>query len=82
MSTCCLQLVREVAEKVRPPRSVYLKWPFGSPMGEAGNRLQQRRVVLDMLETVRGATEPGSIFDLGYRWRREDYMALQGLRLP
>jgi D-proline reductase (dithiol) PrdB len=73
--------VREVAEKVRPPRSVYLKWPFGSPMGEPGNALQQRRLLLDMLEAVRGATDPGSIFDLGYRWRREDYAAVPGLRL-
>lgn len=61
---------------------MYLKWPFGSPMGEAGNVLQQRRIVLDMLEAVRGLKEPGTIIDLPYRWRREDYSQVPGLRLP
>lgn len=78
LSTCCLQLV---PGKVRPPRAVYLKWPYGSPMGEPGNALQQRRVLLDMLEVVRGATVPGSTYDLGYRWRREDYSLIEGLGL-
>ena len=78
ISTCCLQLT---LGKVVAPRMVYLKWPYGSPMGEPGNVLQQRRVLLDMLEVVRGATEPGSLFEPGYRWRREDYLRLEGLRL-
>ena len=29
--------MREFTEKVQPPRSVYLKWPFGHPLGEPGN---------------------------------------------
>lgn len=76
ISTCCLQLM---LGKVQAPRAVYLKWPYGSPMGEPGNALQQRRVLMDMLEAVMVAAEPASIFDLGYRWRREDYTAVQGL---
>ena len=82
MASCCLVNVREVAVKVRPPRAVYLQWPFGSPLGEPGNARQQRRVLLDMLEVVRGATEPGTLVELPYRWRREDYATLPGLRLP
>ncbi len=81
LSTCCLVLVREVAQKVRPPRALYLKWPFGSPLGEPGHVAQQRRVLLDMLTAVAGITEPGTILDLPYRWRREDYDRLDGLRL-
>jgi hypothetical protein len=75
-------LVLEVAKKVKPPRAVYLKWPFGSPMGEACQVAQQRRVLLDMLEVVRGAREPGTLVELGYRWRRENYDLLAGLQLP
>lgn len=82
MVSCCLVNVREVAEKVRPPRAVYLKWPFGSPLGEPGNDAQQRRVLLDLLEVARGATIPGTIVDLPYRWRHEDYDTLPGLCLP
>lgn len=82
MSTCCLVLVREVAERVRPPRALFLRWPFGNPCGEPGNAAQQRRVVLDMLEAVRGLREPGAIVDLPYLWRREDWGAVEGLCLP
>lgn len=81
MSTCCVVLVREVAERVKPPRTLFLKWPFGNPCGEPGNGAQQRRVVLDMLEAVRGMREAGGIVDLGYRWRREDWGAVAGLKL-
>ena len=73
--------MREVAEKVKPPRAVFIKWPFGSPVGEPGNVLQQRRILADMLEVVRGATVPGMIYDLPYKWRREDYAAVDGLKL-
>lgn len=82
MSTACLVLVREVAERVRPPRALFLRWPFGNPCGEPGNARQQRRVVLDMLEAVRGAPAPGTLIDLPYRWRREDWGTIAGLRLP
>ena len=81
MSTCCLVLVREVAERVKPPRTLFLRWPFGNPLGEPGNGAQQRRVVLDMLEAVRGMREPGGILDLPYRWRREDWGVVEGLKL-
>ena len=81
MSTCCLVLVREVAERVRPPRTLFLRWPFGNPCGEPGNGAQQRRVVMDMLEAVNGLREPGTIVDLPYRWRREDWPDLKGLSL-
>lgn len=81
MSTCCLTLVREVAEKVLPPRALYVNWPFGSPMGEPGHHAQQRRVLLDMLEAVRGVTTPGTLLTLPYPWRRVDYALIQGLDL-
>ena len=82
MTTACLVLVREVAERVRPPRALFVRWPFGNPCGEPGNARQQRRVVLDLLEAARGLTEPGAIVDLPYRWRREDWGTVEGLRLP
>lgn len=82
MSTACLVLVREVAERVKPPRTLFLRWPFGNPCGEPGNVAQQRQVVLDMLEAVRGVRDPGAIIDLPYRWRREDYASVEGLWLP
>jgi D-proline reductase (dithiol) PrdB len=65
--------LREIAEKVRPPRSIYLKWPFGHPLGEPGNRAQQLSVIGAALHALYEATEPGAIVEPGWRWRREVY---------
>jgi hypothetical protein len=68
-----LSLVREVAERVRAPRLLHLRWPFGHVLGEPGAVEQQRTVLRDMLSMARRAPEPGLIVDLPYRWRRETY---------
>ncbi len=65
--------------KVRPPRAVYVQWPFGSPMGEPQAEAQHLRILRDMLEVARGAPPPGPLVDLPYRWHREDYETLPGL---
>jgi len=33
MPTVCLSLLREVAEKVRPPRTLFVPFPIGYPLG-------------------------------------------------
>jgi D-proline reductase (dithiol) PrdB len=82
MATCCLSLRREATESVRPPRALFLRWPYGSPMGEPGHVAQQRRVLLDMLALVRDLRAPGQTVAPGYRWRREDYENLPERPLP
>ncbi|MEJ2038208.1 MAG: hypothetical protein P8X55_04665 [Desulfosarcinaceae bacterium] len=37
IATVSISIVRAYTEKVKPPRSVFLHWPFGHPLGEAGN---------------------------------------------
>lgn len=59
--------------KVRPPRAVFVRWPFGHPLGEAGNRAQQLTVIRDALRLLYAGT-PGALVDLPYRWRRERYV--------
>jgi hypothetical protein len=73
LTTVSISLVREITEQVRPPRALFVRWPFGHPLGEAFAVAQQRRVVRDMLQALQSMHEPGSIIDLGYRWRRERY---------
>jgi D-proline reductase (dithiol) PrdB len=58
---------------VKPPRSVFLKWPYGHPLGEPGAVNQQTTVLLDALRLLATATQPGVIVDLPYRWKREKY---------
>jgi len=71
--TVSVSIVREYTEKVKPPRAVYLRWPFGHPFGEPGNVNQQAAVLGKVLEVFLTSNIPGEIVDLGWRWRRESY---------
>ncbi len=71
--TIGISIVRSYSEKVRPPRTVFLRWPFGHPLGEPFHIAQQRVVLAETLRALHSITEPGAIVDLPYRWRRERY---------
>ena len=78
IATIGITIVREYSEQVKPPRSVFLRWPFGHPLGEPFNRNQQRTIVLDCLEHLYAVDTPGTIIDLPYIWRRHDFSANEG----
>jgi D-proline reductase (dithiol) PrdB len=80
--TVCVVGIREIAERVRPPRAVHLKWPFGHPLGEPGNRAQQLSVIHYALTALATVQEPGAILDPGWRWRRETYREPDSWTLP
>lgn len=73
--TVSISLVREVTARVRPPRALYLKWPFGHPLGEPGNVPQQRRVLWECFRDLRERPRErrGEVTDLALGWRRETY---------
>ncbi len=53
IATVCVMLLREVAEKVRPPRTLLVPFGRGQPLGPPGQAELHRRVVeaaLSMLE--------------------------------
>jgi hypothetical protein len=59
IATVCLTLLREVAEKVRPPRTMAVPFPHGFPLGEPDDPAGQRavmRAALALLE--RAGTGP------------------------
>jgi D-proline reductase (dithiol) PrdB len=71
--TIGISIVRRYSEKVKPPRTVYLRWPFGHPLGEP-HYVEQHRAVLDKaFEALYSISTPGEIVDLPFRWRREKY---------
>ena len=72
--TIGISIVRKYTEQTRAPRSVFLKWPFGHPLGEPGKIAQQRRVMEDAFKALIEITEPGTIVDLPYRWKRYEDM--------
>lgn len=46
MTTVCLSLFRPFTEKARPPRALWVPFPFGRPLGAPNNRAIQRKVLL------------------------------------
>ncbi|HEY5673115.1 MAG TPA: hypothetical protein VIR78_05380 [Malonomonas sp.] len=75
--TIGISIVREYSEKVRPPRTLFLRWPFGHPLGEPHNRPQQRAVLLEAFRALYQIEQAGSIVDSPFRWRREKYSDYQ-----
>jgi D-proline reductase (dithiol) PrdB len=71
--TIGISILKEVTEKVRPPRSVFLRYPFGHPLGEAFDVKQQRAILCDALHALETITQPGTIVEPGYRWRRHRF---------
>ena len=71
--TTSVSIARDLTEAVGTPRAVFVKWPLGHPMGEAGAPLQQRTMLFDALRLLLDAQEPGQIVDLAYRWRRTSF---------
>ena len=43
--TVALSLLREVTERVRPPRSLYVPFPLGYPLGRPREPLLQRQIL-------------------------------------
>ncbi len=79
--TTGVSIVRKYTENVKPPRTVFLRWPFGHPLGEAFNKAQQRVVIAESLRALYSIQEPGTIIDLPYRWRREKYEGIDVKRM-
>jgi hypothetical protein len=57
---------------IKPPRALLVKFPRGSMMGEPENYGRQRRISLDALAALESMTEPGTIQELAYRWKKPD----------
>jgi len=57
---------------IKPPRALLVKFARGSMLGEPGNAQRQRRIIMDALTALKSMTEPGSIQELPYRWKRPD----------
>lgn len=70
--TVGITLNKTVTSRVRPSRAVFLRYPFGHPMGEAFAIPQQVAILEDLLRTLETA-RPGTIAEPGYIWRRHQF---------
>jgi hypothetical protein len=58
IATACIILLREVAEKVRPPRALTVPYPHGYPLGAPNDPQKQREVMLAALKLLEDAGPP------------------------
>ena len=57
--TVAIGLVRPHLEQVRPPRGLWTPFQLGRPLGEPGDAIFQRRVLLQALNLLRAAPRSG-----------------------
>lgn len=58
IATTSISLVRRFTELVRPPRALWVPFPFGRPLGAPGNAAVQRFVLLSVLALLRRSNGP------------------------
>jgi hypothetical protein len=56
IATVALQLLREVAERVRPPRALFVPFPHGYPLDKARDPARQMAVLEAALRMLENAT--------------------------
>jgi len=71
ISTACIVMRREVAQNVKPPRTLFVRFPLGAPCGPANDAETHRTVIRQALDVLATAQEPGTIVDSPLQWKRE-----------
>lgn len=70
--TIGISIVRKFSEEIRPPRTIFVKWPMGHPLGEPFKIETQAAVLKAAFKALETIKEPGTIIDLPYRWKRPE----------
>jgi len=66
--TVCVVMNRDITENVKPPRALCVHFPYGAPLGPAGQSDTQMAVVREALDALVSATGPGAIVESGIEW--------------
>ena len=66
--TAGISSLRRYSLRVKPPRTLFLDWPLGQPLGRPFALEQQRAVLLALLETLVQMDTPGQVRDLDWPW--------------
>lgn len=70
ISTVCIVMRKETAQNVKPPRTLFVRFPMGAPLGPAGDLQTHHEVLRQALEMLETAQEPGTIIDSPLQWKR------------
>jgi hypothetical protein len=63
IATVVISLLRVVAERVRPPRALYVPFPHGYPLHRPGDPDRQHAVLDAALSLLENAVEPPTLID-------------------
>lgn len=67
IATVAIQLLREVAEQVRPPRGLWVPFPHGYPLDRPHDAERQHRVIAAALRLLEETGEGPVLVDLEER---------------
>jgi len=70
LPTVSLTLLPELTRIVGAPRALSVRFPFGAPAGDPGNRALHEAVLLEALALLSEAREAGSMRESTLGWRR------------
>ena len=61
IATVCVVMNRDITENVKPPRALFVRYPYGAPLGPSGDAVTQMAVIRAALDLLVSATRPGII---------------------
>ncbi len=70
IATISITMAKEFTEQIKMPRVVYVRFPYGHPLGEPGNREMQRSVLVEALKALVSIKEPGTTIEAPSQWRK------------
>ena len=68
LSTVLVTMMPYWSEKIGVPRTLAVEFPFGHTLGAPYDAPQQKRVILEALNVLAEAPEPGRIVHSGENW--------------
>jgi D-proline reductase (dithiol) PrdB len=71
ISTVVIGMMRDIMERVKPPRGVFVNFPVGHPLGRPLDIEFQANVIKDALNALSEMKVGGGIIDLPYRWSND-----------
>ncbi len=70
IATVSLTLRPDITTHMNISRAAYVRFPLGNPFGEPHQPEQHHLVLEELLRLLETATEPNTVIELPYRWRR------------
>lgn len=68
IATVSISVARDVTEKCKPPRAVFVPFRMGHHFGVPFHAQLQRRIIMEALTRVEQAQVSGEIYDLPLTW--------------